>query len=283
MKPHYDIGQVSTKAVVPEQVTDYVTAVAGSRPRLFDTCIGYVSKNQIVLIGYPLHDPLDKEALENGVALALAVPGLQTLSVIATEAPKAAPPDAAIIADSFFSLPLPAPQPGPKLANLLRRASRELTLIQERSLAKDHLALVAHYLNRLELAEGSRHIFKNLSQYVRNSQSSLVFSVRRTDGRLAAFSIGEFASKHTAMFMFCFRDPAIAPPGSADLTLSGLINEAQKRGHTRLNLGLGVNDGIRFFKRKWGAAPFLPCVDTTWAVRKSNIMSCLRSLLTFKR
>jgi hypothetical protein len=94
--------------------------------------------------------------------------------------------------------------------------------------------------------------------------------------------VGEFAALSTAFFMFCFRDPRLAPPGSADLALSGLLQEARQRGQARMNLGLGVSDGIRFFKRKWGAEPFLPYVETSWQLASAGVLSRLRGMLRRK-
>jgi hypothetical protein len=110
------------------------------------------------------------------------------------------------------------------------------------------------------------------------SAGARLLSARLRDGRLAAFAVGEFSSLHTAFFIFCFRAPGLAPPGSADLLLAGLLDEARERGQTRMNLGLGVNEGIRFFKRKWGAEPFLPCVEVSWGPRPPGVLDRLRRL-----
>jgi hypothetical protein len=96
---------------------------------------------------------------------------------------------------------------------------------------------------------------------------------------LAALSVGEYASLTTAFYMFSFRDPGIAPPGAADLVLAQLMKEAGERGHTRVNLGLAVDEGIGFFKRKWGAVPFLPYVQTTWEPASRGIPKVLTGLL----
>ena len=37
-----------------------------------------------------------------------------------------------------------------------------------------------------------------------------------------------------------------------------MVRLAQAEGKRYLNLGLGINPGIRRFKEKWGAAAFLP-------------------------
>jgi hypothetical protein len=154
-----------------------------------------------------------------------------------------------------------------------------VALVRGGRLEEDHSALVQHYLDERRLAAGTRHIFRQLPRYLETSAGGLLVSARRADGRLAAFAVGEFASLSTAFFMFCFRDPDLAPPGSADLALSGLLREAHERGHTRMNLGLGVSAGIGFFKRKWGAEPFLPYVEVSWEPARPGIFSRLGAML----
>jgi len=273
------LARVTAGACVPEQVVAYVGAVAGSRPCMLGDCVGYASDGTLVLIGYPLHDPRDAKALTAAVDQALQLPGLVRITVIGPARPPQAPERSVVAPDSYYALPVPAPPPGQKLRNLMQRARRELRLVQGRGWENDHAALVQRYLDERPLAAGTRRIFGQLPRYIGASAGSLVVSGRLADGRLAAFAVGEFAPLATAFFMFCFRDPELAPPGSADLVLSGLLEEARRRGQTRMNLGLGVNAGIGFFKRKWGAAPFLPYVESSWDVKPRGFLSKLRRLV----
>jgi hypothetical protein len=250
-----------------------VCAVAGSRPMLFGACVGYESEGTLVLVGYPLDDPRDEKAMAAAVEEALGIPGLRRITVIGPARPRQAPEAVAVSEDSYYALPVPAPPPGQKLKNLLRRAGRELALDCGRRLDDDHWAIVRRYLDERPLAAGTRHLFRQMAGYIEVSAGSRVVSARRADGRLAAFAVGEFASLTTAFFMFCFRNADFSPPGSADLVLSGLLNEALQCGHTRMNLGLGVSAGIRSFKRKWGAEPFLPYVEASWEVKPRGIIS----------
>ena len=96
--------------------------------------------------------------------------------------------------------------------------------------------------------------YHQLPRCINSSVGSLLLSARRSDGRLAAFTVGEFSALCTAFYLFCFRDHLLAPPGSADLLLSGLMDAACERGQTYINLGSGINEGIRYFKRKWGGS-----------------------------
>lgn len=273
------LSRVTAGAVVPEQVVDYVRAVSGARPRLLADCVGYAVGEDLVLVGYPLHDPRDVTAMAAAVEAALAVPNVRHVTVIGPARPPQAPPRAVIAEDGYLALPVPAPAPGAKLRNLLRRAGRELTLVHGRRLDETHTALVERYIDERRLSSGTRHIFRQIPRYLATSAGARVVSAIREDGRLAAFAVGEFAALSTAFFMFCFRDPATAPPGSADLVLSGLLQEAQDRGQTLMNVGLGVSEGIRFFKRKWGAAPFLPYMETRWEPKPAGPLSALRRLV----
>jgi hypothetical protein len=269
---------VTAQAQTPEQVIPYVCAVSELKPRMLGPCVGYEREGEVVLVGYPLHDPKDAGAMAEAVSLSLRLPGLRRITVIGPARPPQAPESAAIEEDGYYSLPVPAPAPGQKTRNLLRRAGRELTVERGGSWGEEHTALVRRYLNGRLLPAGIRHIYKRLPRYLAESSSSLLVSARLADGRLAAFSVGEYAGLAMAFYMFSFRDPGIAPPGATDLLLSQLLEAASERGHTKMNLGLSINEGISFFKRKWGAVPFLPYVQATWETASPGISTVLASL-----
>ncbi|HSO60461.1 MAG TPA: hypothetical protein VLR50_05435 [Desulfobacterales bacterium] len=270
------LAGVTAAAAVPEQVVPYVRAVAGSQPQRVGSCVGYAFPSEFVLVGYPLHDPRDTFAMTAAVDQALKLPGLRRITVIGPVRPPQAPEGLPLIQDGYVSVPVPHPPPGQKLRNLLRRAGRELAIEREATCGGEHMALIQSYLDGRLLAPGTRHIFQQLPRYLETSSGSVMLSARLSDGRLAALSVGEFGSLHTAFYMFCFRHPGLAPPGSTDLLLAALLEEARERGQARINLGLGVNAGVRFFKRKWGAVSFLPYVQVSWGPAAPKIFQRLR-------
>jgi hypothetical protein len=268
---------VSAAAAVPEQVVAYVTAVAGSRPRTIGRCIGYQSDTDLVLVGYPLHDPGDKRAMADAVDEALEIPDLSRITVIGPAAPPQAPALSVVSEDHYSFLPVPPPPAGQKLRNMLRRARREIVVEKTRLWEEEHTVLVRRYLKERSFDPGTAHIFRNIPRYLTASPGSLMFAARKS-GRLVALAVGEFTSFSTAFFMFCFRNPAEAPPGSTDLLLSALLEEAGVRGHMRMNLGLQINPGIRFFKSKWGESTKLPYVEVSWDIAQASFSTCLRAL-----
>lgn len=266
------LAELTAQAITPDQLLPYVRAVSGLESRLCGGCALHHGGGQAVLVAYPAGKPDDMAAVDAALAEALALPGLEHITVIAARRPAAAPDTAQSTEDTYWSLPLPLVPPpgraGQKVRNLVRRAGREIVIDQAGGAGAwtpDHTALAEAFITRKgdALDAGSVYIFRKLGDYLEAAPDARLFSAREASGRLLACAIGDFSSFTTAFYMFAFRAPD-APPGTADALLSALAAEGAARGHALLNLGLGMGAGVSFFKKKWGATLFLPCVETSW-------------------
>ena len=264
-------GHVTAAAVTPDQLLPYVRAVSGLDSRMFGSCVGHTCEGQTVLIGYPLGDPRNAAAVDAAIDEALQTPGLKHITVLTAARPRKAPEHATVSEDAYWALPLPLPPLGQKLRNILRRAAREISIEEGGAEAwgREHTALVESFCAGRALEPGMVHIFRHLKAYLTQAQEARLFSARQADGSLVACAIGDYSSFSTAFYMFAFRLPT-APPGTADALLAAVAATGETRGHSLLNLGLGINAGIGFFKKKWGAEPFLPCVECGWDIRKKE-------------
>jgi hypothetical protein len=74
-----------------------------------------------------------------------------------------------------------------------------------------------------------------------------------------------------AFYLFNFRSGKINVPGASDLLFHEMVNLAQTEGKKALNLGLGINAGVRRFKEKWGGTPFLNYSSVLVDKRKVDI------------
>jgi len=191
------------------------------------------------------------------------MPDLHHITVLAPVVPSSAPSNAVIEHDAWWSIDLPF-TPGQKLRNMLRRAEREVSIVQE-DWRDDHEALVAHYRKVRVLAPGTMQIFGKVGEYVQQGRNVVLFAARNASGELQAFAVGDYSSLITAFYMFAFRRDD-CPPGVSDALLAALAREAERRGQKCLNLGLGIDEGITFFKKKWKAREFLPHRETSWTV-----------------
>jgi len=79
--------------------------------------------------------------------------------------------------------------------------------------------------------------------------------------------------------MFNFTSDARYVPGVSDLLLFEVIQQAKKEGKKYINLGLGINPGVTFFKKKWGGIPFLPHAFCLFhPSKKENLETLLQKL-----
>lgn len=262
--------RVSANAVTPDQLLPYVKAVSGLESAATGDCVLHYGGGQGVLVAYGIKNPEDLSAMNEAVAKAVHFPGLEKLTVLGPAVPDLAPVDAQGQTDCYWQLVLPLESMSGKLRNLLKRAQRDVTVKMasgEGSWQKEHEHLTADFCKRKadSLDNGTCFLFARLGDYLAHATEAVLFSAYDTNEQLIAFAIGDFTSLATAFYMFAARSAA-AVPGTADLLLYSLLKEAESRGYSRVNLGLGINGGVEFFKKKWGATPLLPYVETSWTL-----------------
>jgi hypothetical protein len=159
--------------------------------------------------------------------------------------------------DAYYQLDLETLKILGKVRNMIHRASQELRVEKGREFLGEHRRLVEAFLKMRRVSEATHTIFQKIQEYLACVPTACIFSARAGDGRLAGFDIAEFGAKNYAFYMFNFRSSENAMPGTSDLLLYELIQAAKQQGKRFVNLGLGVNAGVTFFKRKWGGRPFL--------------------------
>jgi hypothetical protein len=158
---------------------------------------------------------------------------------------------------------------------MITRSSRELTYDHGRELHEEHLQLIREFSKRPDVEDASRRIFAKVSEYVSHAPSSLVWSAKDEQGNLVAFTVAEYAARDYGFYMFNFKAKDRAVPGASDLLLQEAIREAVRQGKRYMNLGLGMDRGVAFFKEKWGAIPFLPYATCTYTFTRPLLFRAL--------
>ena len=75
--------------------------------------------------------------------------------------------------------------------------------------------------------------------------------------------------------MFNFSSGANYVPGASDLLLFEVIQQAEAEGKKYINLGLGINPGVTFFKEKWGGVAFLPYASCLYHPTRKEFLEAL--------
>lgn len=84
------------------------------------------------------------------------------------------------------------------------------------------------------------------------------------EGNLAASLLLDDAPRRFCSYLIGAHSRTHYTPHAADLLFAHMLRSAREADKEYVHLGLGVNDGIRRFKTKWGGRPALPYVMASW-------------------
>jgi len=270
---------INDHAYVPEHMTHYVTAISQTEPFLFDDFLTYANNHRLIFVGYPLEETFEKNRMRNALEKATKRFKPESVSLIAPSIPSSLNDCIHPPSDHYYRLDLSAISISQKLRNMLKRAGRELSVEKSRGFGKEHRKLIEAFLKTHPVDEATRFIFERIGDYLSSSPTAWVFDARNNKGKLIAFDVAEFKPRNYAIYMFNFSSETLYVPGASDLLLSEVIKQAKTEEKKYINLGLGINPGVTFFKKKWGGLIFLPYVFCLYyPSRKENLEVLLQKL-----
>ena len=266
-------------AHVPEHIPQYVTAVSQAEPFLFGDYLVYAKKGYLIVIGYPLKESFEGRRMQGALEDAVKRFKPEIVSLAAPTIPASMADCARFPHDHYYRLDLSSLSISQKLRNMLKRAGRELSVERRHRFDEEHRKLVADFLKTHPVDEATRFIFLRIDHFLSASESAWIFDARTERGELAAFDVAEFKAKDYAFYMFNFSSDAFYVPGASDLLLFEVIQQAKVEGKKYINLGLGIDPGVAFFKEKWGGTAFLPYAFCLYHPSgKENLDNLLRKL-----
>ncbi|NWF93058.1 MAG: hypothetical protein HXY46_09075 [Syntrophaceae bacterium] len=252
-----EMERIEQSAYLPEHIPQYVTAISRAEPFISGNFLTYVKKDHLIFIGYPLQEPFDEKRMKNELEDSISRFRPKTVSLTAPSIPFSHTDCIQFSSDYYYRLDLSTLSIPQKTRNMIKRAGRELSIEKSRSFDEEHRNMVENFMKLHPVDEGTQFIFRRIGEYLASSVDAWIFNARNSKGDLVAFDIAEFKPRDYGLYMFNFTSEPIYVPGASDLLLSEMIQEAKTKRKRYLNLGLGINSGITFFKKKWGGVPFL--------------------------
>jgi hypothetical protein len=270
---------IEDHAYVPEHIPHYVIAISQTEPFLFGDFLAYGKNDRLIFVGYPLKEPFEEKRMRNALEKATKRFKPESVSLIAPAIPSSLNDCIRSTSDHYYRLDLSALSISQKLRNMLNRAGRELSVEKSRDFGKEHQRLIEDFLKTHPVDEATRFIFERIGGYLSSSTTAWVFDARNNRGELVAFDVAEFKPRNYAIYMFNFTSEALYVPGASDLLLYKVIKQAKAERKKYINLGLGINPGVTFFKKKWGGVVFLPYAFCLYyPSRKENLEPLLQKL-----
>lgn len=257
-------ASVLERAYVPEHIPGLMAGISGAAPFLVDDHLCLARDEWLIFVGYPLDGAFATARCAAAVAQARAALRPAALWFIGPEVPPGLAAECREReSDVYYRLNLPAAIK-PALAREVRVAAASLTVSAGRAFTAEHVALAAELLARASLPPMVAALYRAMPDYVARTPSAVVLEARDAAGRLIAFTVVEGAARAFDAYVLGAYSRRHYAPHASDLLTATMIERAQAAGKRWLDLGLGVNDGIRRFKEKWGGRPALAYEFCEW-------------------
>lgn len=282
------------RATVPEHSAAFMAAMSGGTPFVEDGFLflsgsdGPGAVPWLTAVGYPLADGMPAWALPDGrdrtsppdiftqmdtaafaAALAKAVrrTGAHRCWLAGPDAPERLEPFVTE-RDEVYILDVDAPVPA-RLRNVLDRCP--LMVREGREFTPAHRRLWAEFMGRAALRPAVRELYARTAAVMDAPDTDLrLFDALDGKGRVTASLLLDFAPPRFCAYLIGAHSRAHYAPHATDLLFRAMLEAARREGKAFIHLGVGVNDGIRRFKRKWGGRPVLPYVAAAWEERAAR-------------
>jgi hypothetical protein len=253
-----DEEYILARAYVPEHIVNLMASISRGEPFFTDDHLGFVKDNWLIFVGYPLDENFSQDRCDKTLKQAVEMYRPEYLWFIGPEIPVSLLESCTEReTDQYYRLDLKQAKLKPSLQRMADKASQELFVERGHIISKDHEALIAELLKREKLPPRLRELYRAMPYYVAHSSSACVLNARNKNGKLCAFYVVELGANNFTTYVLGSHSKKHYVPHASDLLFFEMIKLTQEHGKNMINLGLGVNAGIRRFKEKWGGIPYL--------------------------
>jgi hypothetical protein len=270
---------VLTRAYIPEHIVSLMTLISKGDPFLMEDYLGFVKDNWLILVGYPLEGNFSQEKCEGVLKQAVDAFHPAVLWFIGPEIPSSLLNSCSERqTDQYFTFDIEKTVPRPTLQRAAEKTSETLIIEKGRSLSKEHQALISELMERAPLPDRVRELYRAMPGYIGRSASALSIDARDSKGNLCAFSVIDLGAKNFSAYILGAHSKKHYVPHASDRLFLEMVHLTREQGKSILHLGLGVNEGIRQFKKKWGGKPFLKyefCERRYGTAKKASLLDVL--------
>ena len=267
------------KAYVPEHIVNLMVPISKGDPFLREEHVGFEKDNWVILIGYPLDENFLEDRCERVVKQALEAFRPEYLWFIGPGVPSLlAASCTERQTDQYYKLDLENVKLKPSLERIAARASQDLTVDQGHAISREHQGLITELLKRETLPPRLKELYGAMPDYVAASPDACVLDARDKKGRLVAFIVVDLGARNFSTYVLGTHSKRHYVAHASDLLFLEMMKLTRGQGKSIINLGLGVNDGIRRFKEKWGGVPFLNYEFSECTYKTTRTVSLIKSI-----
>lgn len=263
------LGRMGVLARVPEHSLPLMTAFSQGEPFCIGPYFFLAAEDWLMAVAYPLKGRYEHNAFEVSLEEALTQTDATTCWAIGPDLPPRLGPHV-VDRDRYYVLSAYASPPA-RLCRPLAKAAACLNVVEGTVFTAEHRRLWAEFLGRAQRGEANPMAPHVAALYARTPEalaqaggSLRLLDARDAEGRLTACLLLDYAPQNFVSYVLGAHSRAHAIPHATDLLFDAMLGRARDTGKRFIQLGLGVNEGILRFKRKWGARPSFSYVMAEW-------------------
>jgi len=268
--------EILNRAYVPEHSVELITRVSGGEPFLFQDYFSCRTEDRLILIGYPLGHDFSVEEFDQVLTEIKKIFHPAHISLIAPDAPTSvAKMCSERESDYYYTLDLDGRTIRAGLQKICAKARLELAVERTTKLGAAHRDLAQEFVARVELPPRVKKLLFRMWDYVGRSDGSLVLSAWDRRDKLAAFYVMDMSPADFSTYIIGCHSKQDFAQGASDLLFNEMIKVSTEHNKKYIHLGLGVNKGIRQFKKKWGGIPGLPYESCELPLKKFSFWDAI--------
>ncbi|MCS7281452.1 MAG: hypothetical protein NZ583_07520 [Desulfobacterota bacterium] len=270
--------RINELAYVPEHVIPLITALSKGEPFFSEGFLYFRGDYWVIFVGYPLGLPYSEEKILSSLDRIFDSFDFEYLWLIAPKIPNQLKEKASLQSkDRYYILELNSYIPPERLIKKVNNASSRVSLKISKSYTEEHLALTEEFLKGKVLDPFVLALFKTIPTYIRDAQLSYLIEARDLAENLCGFYVIDAHAKDFLVYLLGCRKTSLDIKCVSDILFLEMVNLAKKLEKKYIHLGLGVSEGIKRFKEKWGGKPFLP-YEFIEVRRKKNLLEKIKRL-----
>ena len=258
----FDLNAVLEQATVPEHSAAFMRAMSGGEPFLTGPYLFIAAHDWLLAVGYPLSGEYSPDGFDQALSQALRRTGARDCWAICPSLPARLRVHCSA-RDHYYLLPAEAAVP-PRLERQAERAAASLRVEEGNTFTAAHRRLWAEFMGRVALPSNVRELFARTEEVLPRAPGLSLLNAWDREGHLAACLLLDSAPQRFLTYLIGAHSRVHYSSHASDLLFLEMIRAARRRGKDFLHLGLGVNEGVRRFKTKWGGKPALPYEVAAW-------------------
>ncbi len=246
-------------AYVPEHIVPLMSTISGGEPFFEDGLLYFKGNNWVIIVGYPLLGDYSDERILRAFRFAREKFDFHYLWLVGPSIPDAVKRGASLfLSDRYYTLDLNNFEPCKRVIGQIRKASEKLSIKVSNFYTPRHEALSEAFLREKNPDPFVKGLFSLIGNYLNRSSSALLIDAYDSEEDLVAFYVVDGCARDFLTYLIGCRKMDSKISHASDLIFFKMVEIAREMGKKYIHLGLGVNEGIRKFKEKWGGLPTVP-------------------------